>query len=100
MKLTGAAQWTHGIDTILPLGVYPGPFPTVGTGSSSYNLTSLPGYSRVIVDTVRVEAGIDWHVREHLDTFFRYQYYNFNDPTQPYDTGIANGFLVGFNWVH
>ncbi len=100
VKLTGAAQWTHGIDTILPLGVYPGPFPTVGTGSSSYNLTSLPGYSRVIVDTVRVEAGIDWHVREHLDTFFRYQYYNFNDPTQPYDTGIANGFLVGFNWVH
>jgi hypothetical protein len=101
VKLTGAVQYTHGIDTILPLGTnLPGPFPNIGAGSSSYNLSSLPGYSRVIVETVRVEAGVDWHVREHLDTFFRYQYYNFNDPTQPYDTGIASGFLVGFNWCH
>ncbi len=100
VKLTAAAQWTHGIDTISPLGIYPGPFPNIGAGSSSYNLTALPGYSRVVVDTIRVQAGIDWQVREHLSTFFRYQYYNFDDPTQPYETGIANGFLVGINWIH
>jgi hypothetical protein len=100
VKLTGAVQYTHGIDSISALGIYPGPFPPIGGGSSSYNLTSLPGYSRVIVDTVRVQAGIDWQVREHLGTFFRYQYYSFNDPTQSYETGVANGFLVGLNWVH
>jgi hypothetical protein len=101
VKLTAAAQYTHGIDTILPLGIYPGPFPTINPGSKSYyDLTTLPGYSRVIIDTMRVQAGIDWQVRAHLTTFLRYQYYNFNDPTQPYNTGIANGFLVGLNWVH
>jgi hypothetical protein len=101
VKFTGAVQYTHGIDTITPLASnYPGPFPNIGAGTSYYNLSSLPGYSRVIIDTVRVQAGVDWQVRAHLTTFLRYQYYNFNDPTQPYNTGIANGFLVGFNWVH
>jgi hypothetical protein len=106
VKLTAAAQYSHGIDTIT----------TVGSPPAIYgnNLAAIPEFSRVIVDTMRVEAGIDWQVREHLNTFFRYQYYSFNDPTQvltvptvgggsysvPYNTGIANGFLVGLNWVH
>jgi hypothetical protein len=107
VKLTGAVQYTHGIDTILPLGSYnvPSTFTDTATGGKTsgtlnYNLTDYPGYSRVIVETTRVQAGIDWRVREHLDTFIRYQYYNFQDPTQPYNTGLVNGFLVGLNWVH
>jgi hypothetical protein len=100
VKLTAAAQYTHGVDTILPLGTYVTPSVGGTKGPMTYNLSNLPGASQVIVDTVRVQAGVDWQVREHLSTFFRYQYYNFDDPTQPYNSGIVNGFLVGLNWIH
>ena len=106
MKLTAAVQYSTGIDSI----------ETVGTVPAIYggNLGTIPGFSRVVIDTIRVEGGVNWHIREHLDAFFRYQFYDFNDPTQvelvplagggtlavPYNSGIANGFLVGFNWAH
>jgi hypothetical protein len=63
------------------------------------DLSALPALSDTIVETTRISAGIDWLMTERISSFFRYNYYDYNDESAAYNSGTANMFLGGLTAI-
>ena len=48
-------------------------------------------------DIYRVTAGFDYMIRPRIDTFVRYNFYDFIGDTQAYNSGVAHMFLAGLS---
>jgi hypothetical protein len=79
-------------------------------GNNSFNLppsqqagvdwTLLPSLSDVVVETNRVTAGVDWQPYNHMDVYFRYIFFDYNDIAAGLDSGTSHMALAGagVNW--
>jgi hypothetical protein len=82
VRLSGGYEYVVGLDQIFNSGfadLWP----------------DLARYSRVVVITHRVFAGIDWSPRERLHVYFRYNLFDYEDKAAPYNTGSLHTFLLG-----
>jgi hypothetical protein len=55
----------------------------------------LPQYSDVTVETTRWTAGIDYGPGDAFKYYFRYQFFDFEDKSEDFNSGTANMFLAG-----
>jgi len=61
------------------------------------SLAALSGASDVLVETTRLNAGFDYELREGVNTYFQYSYYNYDDKAGNGNSGTANMFLGGLS---
>jgi len=57
----------------------------------------LPSLSDVIVETTRISAGVDYALRERIDLYFRYTYFDYEDKAGTGLSGTTHGFLGGLS---
>ncbi len=69
------------------------------THRSSYGF-DLPGYFDVAVDRTRITGGFDWCLREHISTYFRYLYEDYEDKSVTFNSGTAHMFLAGLSAIY
>ena len=60
----------------------------------------LGDYSLVSVNTYRFWAGIDYLVRHNINTYFRYNYYDYGDDAVALNSGTAHMFLGGMTAMY
>jgi hypothetical protein len=60
----------------------------------------LPDYFDVVVDTTRVNTGVDFWVRDGISAYFRYVFEEYDDRSVDYNTGAAHLFLAGASAVY
>lgn len=60
----------------------------------------LPEYFDVIVNTTRINTGIDFWVRDGISGYFRYVFGDYEDKSVDYNSGTAHLFLVGATVVY
>lgn len=60
----------------------------------------LAEYSAVRVNTLRLTAGTDYRLSDRMNTFVRYNYYDWDDETAAYNAGTAHMFLAGVSGVY
>ncbi|MHB8863039.1 MAG: hypothetical protein ACYC6N_11585 [Pirellulaceae bacterium] len=65
------------------------------TATTPYS--DLPGYSAVLNDIYRLTAGFDYMIRPRIDAYFRYNFYDFVDDANAYNSGTAHMFLAGLS---
>jgi len=72
-----------------------------GNGFSPPTLwPDLPQYSDVLVTINRWTAGIDYQMGRGIDSYFRYQMFDYEDKTKAYNSGTANMFLIGLQAIY
>ncbi len=65
----------------------------------SLSISYLPGASAVINQTVRLQGGVDYLLRDGVACYFHYNYYDFDDRTGNM-SGTANMFLAGVSAIY
>lgn len=92
LTVTGGGEYVRGSNAITN---------AVSPGSTAlpYN-NDLITYSRVDVTTWRLSAGADYLLRRGVSTFFRYNYFDFSDATESYNTGTTSQFLAGLTGTY
>jgi opacity protein-like surface antigen len=51
------------------------------------------------VNTWRLTTGVDYELSQNINTFFRYNYFDYNDQAMPYNAGQAHMLLGGLSGV-
>jgi hypothetical protein len=93
--LHGGYEWVRGDDRISTRNL-----DLIGAGRpGAQPWIDLPEYSKVLVVTQRLTAGIDWKPRELLSIYFRYVYFDFEDKRANFNSGTAHMFLAGLALV-
>ncbi len=59
------------------------------------DLTLLPFFSDVIVETTRLSAGVDWLLTDRISTYFRYVYFDYDDRSVGFNSGTSHMLLGG-----
>jgi hypothetical protein len=88
-QLVGGVEWDRGYN------VFDVPPSTAGA-----DWTLLPTFSDVIVETTRINVGIDHEFRPAMNGYFRYIYFDYNDISADVNSGTANMFLAGVTLLH
>jgi hypothetical protein len=90
VQLVGGYEWNRGSNA----------FNLPPSQQAGVDWTLLPFLSDVIVETNRVTAGVDWQPRRHIDVYFRYILFDYDDLSAGNDSGISHMALggVGVNW--
>jgi hypothetical protein len=77
----------------------PAPATALPAGVDTYS--DLPGYSQVRVNTYRWTAGTDYQLSRNINSFFRYNYFDYADRgATPFNSGTAHMFLAGLSGVY
>ena len=61
--------------------------------------TDFPSYSQVRVNTWRLTAGVDYELSQYMNTFLRYNYFDYDDQAMPYNAGQAHMLMGGLSGV-
>ena len=88
-QLVGGVEWNRGSN------VFAVPPSTAGADWSL-----LPTFSDVLVETTRINAGIDHHLGPTTDCYFRYVLFDYEDKSTAFNSGTAHMFLAGLSWIH
>ena len=88
VMLSAEAEYVTGIDRfdegVLDYGTTPVVFtPSIGS------------YSAVVVNTTRLNVGLDYLFAPRMNAYLRYVLFNYNDATKPLNTGTAHMILGG-----
>lgn len=59
--------------------------------------TDLPAYSAIETNIYRFTTGFDYQLRRYVNTYFRYNYYDYDDAYAVYNNGTAHAFLAGLS---
>jgi hypothetical protein len=59
----------------------------------------LPSLSDIDVDTQRWTAGMDWRAFRDMSIYFRYIYFDYNDPASVFEDGTAHMALAGTDFI-
>lgn len=97
MKLTGGFDYTRGRNRF---AAPPTPDIVVnGVPTPIQPYTDLPGYSEDNITTYRFTAGVDYELTRYLDSYLRYNYYDWDDLGNPWMAGTAHMVLAGVSGV-
>jgi predicted porin len=88
-QLVGGFEWDRGSNVF---SVPPSP--------AGANWSALPSFSDVIVETTRINVGIDHEFTPAMNAYFRYVYFDYEDESSDYGSGTANMFLAGLTMLH
>jgi hypothetical protein len=83
LTLSGGYEYVRGSNGFAPPALWP----------------DLPQYSDVVVTINRWTAGIDYQLGRGVDSYFRYQLFDYEDKTKAYNSGTANMFLIGLQAI-
>jgi hypothetical protein len=61
--------------------------------------SQLPFFSDIDVDTQRWTAGMDWRAYRDMSVYFRYIYFDYNDPANVFEDGTAHMALAGADYI-
>lgn len=61
--------------------------------------SALPSFSDVIVETRRINVGLDHQFRPSFGSYFRYIHFDYEDESEDFNSGTADMFLGGVSWV-
>lgn len=89
--------FTGGFEFVRSYNYFDAP-PAPPTAMPDYS--DLPGYSEVRVNTYRIQAGVDYMLSNNLNTYLRYNYFDYDDMAQFYNAGTAHMLLGGFSGVY
>lgn len=93
--LHGGYEWVRGDDHIDTRNL-----DQVGAGRPGATpWTDLPQYSRVLVITQRITAGLDWKPRDRMTVYMRYIYYDFDDKAMAFNSGTSHMVLGGASYI-
>ncbi|MCY2991101.1 MAG: hypothetical protein NTY19_24965 [Planctomycetota bacterium] len=95
LTLTGGLEYVHGRNAITSV-----PTPTGVTPSYSDPAYNLASYSRVDINTWRLSAGVDYLLRQRISSYFRYNYFDYGDATQSYNSGTTSNVLAGLTGTY
>jgi hypothetical protein len=87
-QLVGGVEWNGGTNVF---SVPPSP--------AGADWTALPTFSDVVVETTRINVGVDHEFSSNTNAYFRYVYFDFNDLSAGIGTGTTNMFLAGFTML-
>jgi len=68
--------------------------------TETINYDSLPTYSVVRLQTYRLTGGIDYRLTCNINWFGRYNWYDWDDKSSPWNSGTAHMFLTGLSGVY
>lgn len=88
-NLVGGVEWNRGSNVF-----------AVPASPAGADWTALPTFSDVIVETTRVNVGVDHEFRPLMTAYFRYVLFDYDDRSVDYNSGRANMFLGGLSWLH
>ncbi len=83
-QLVGGFEWNRGSNSF-----------TVPPSPAGANWSALPSFSDVLVETTRINVGIDHEFTPAMNAYFRYVYFDYEDLSSGYDSGTTNMFLAG-----
>lgn len=84
-QLVGGIEWNRGSNVFF-----------VPTSTAGADWTALPSFADVIVETTRINLGIDYQFRSSVSSYFRYVYFDYEDFSEDFNSGTATMFLAGF----
>jgi hypothetical protein len=84
LKFIGGFEWNRGRNVF-----------SLSQSMTGADFSQLPSFSDVIVETTRFIAGVDYQFRPKVSCYFRYNYFDFADKTQDFNSGTAHFFLGG-----
>ena len=61
--------------------------------------TLLPSFSDVIVETTRINLGVDHEFGPSTSAYFRYVHFDFEDLSTDFNSGTTNMFLAGLTML-
>jgi hypothetical protein len=86
--LVGGVEWNWGTNVF---SVPPSP--------AGADWSALATFSDVIVETTRVNVGVDHRMRPDAYLYFRYVHFDYEDLSVDYNSGTADMFLTGFTML-
>ncbi|MEX2286632.1 MAG: hypothetical protein WD648_06045 [Planctomycetaceae bacterium] len=89
VKLTGGCDWTSGSNAF-----------TVPPSTTGADWSQLASFSDVIVRTMRYNAGFDYLWRDDVTLYFRYNFFDYEDKSEDFDSGTAHFFLAGASAIY
>ncbi len=87
-QLIGRVEWDRGSNVF---SVPPSP--------AGADWSALPSFSDVIVETTRINLGIDHEFGPSANGYFRYVHFDYDDLSDGFNTGTTNMFLVGLTML-
>lgn len=93
MRLTGGVEYVRSRNVITDVPSSP---EALAAGNP---YTDIPGYSAVRVNTWRLTGGVDYELSQNMNTFFRYNFFDYGDRAMLYNAGTAHMFLAGLSGV-
>jgi hypothetical protein len=88
LTLRGGVQYVHGENGINAFTSPPG-----------QDWSALPGFTDVVVETVRLNVGLDFAIRQGVLSYVRYVYFDYEDETAFYNSGTSNMVLGGLTAI-
>lgn len=84
VQFSGGFEWVRGSNVF-----------SVPGSATGADWSLLPGLSNVIVETTRYRAGVDLLLRDGVSCYLRYNYFDYEDKSEPFGSGTAHFFLAG-----
>ena len=87
-QLVGSVEWNRGSNVF-----------SVPPSIAGADWTALPSFSDVIVETTRINLGVDHQFRPSMNAYFRYVHFDFEDLSEDFNSGTTNMFLAGLTML-
>lgn len=84
VQLVGGLEWNRGNNRF-----------SVPASPAGADWSLLPSFSDVLVETTRINAGIDYRLGPMVDCYFRYVLFDYEDKSELFNSGTAHMFLAG-----
>lgn len=88
-QLVGGLEWDRGSNTF-----------SVPLSPAGADWAALPTFSNTIVETTRVNLGVDYEFGPSINGYFRYVHFDFDDLSMDFNSGTADMLLAGVTWIH
>lgn len=99
LTLVGGAEYVRSRNLFADPGTPPPEDQATSPAIPALPYSDLPGYSAVRVNTMRLTAGVDYELSRNMNTFFRYNYFDYDDRAMSYNAGTAHMVLAGLSGV-
>ncbi|MCL4202583.1 MAG: hypothetical protein KJ000_08815 [Pirellulaceae bacterium] len=100
LTLVGGVEYVRSRNAFADPGTPPAENQATNPAIAALPYSDLPGYSAVRVNTIRLTAGTDYHLTNNINSFFRYNFYDFDNQGWGYQSGTAHMFLAGLSGVY
>ena len=98
LAFSGGLEWVRGRNSFTS----PSPATALDPAGNTINpdWSTIPANSDVIVETTRLSGGVDYAFRAGMSTYFRYNYFQYDDRSGNAGTGRTHLFLGGLTAMY